>query len=293
MMKMATVLTLFMGVFLSARSQNSSSQSTAEYDRIIREISITPVAARLHDTVPNEHRLDWSIPEYRRPFPVQQFILPAAMVAYGFAGLNMKGLKEVNEEVKEHMWTEWDHSRCHVDNLLMYVPAVAVYGLNAAGIHGAHNFKDRTILLLMSQLFTQGAVFSLKGQSRILRPDGSAYNSFPSGHTATAFANAEFMRLEYKDVSPWYGVAGYAVATATGLMRMYNNKHWLNDVVAGAGFGIAGTRLAYWLYPKLQHSLFKGSPGTVLMPTYQSGAVGLSFAKSLSKEKPVLFDTGL
>jgi len=293
MMKMATVLTLFIGVCLSARSQTSSSLNTAEYDRIIREISITPVAAKLHDTVPHEHRLDWSIPEYRKPFPVQQFILPTAMIAYGFAGLNMKGLKEVNEEVKEHMWTEWDHSRCHVDNYLMYVPAAAVYGLNAAGIHGAHNFKDRTILLLMSQLFTQGAVFSLKGQSKILRPDGSAYNSFPSGHTATAFANAEFMRLEYKDVSPWYGVAGYAVATATGLMRMYNNKHWLNDVVAGAGFGIAGTRLAYWLYPKLQHSLFKGSPGTVLMPTYQNGAVGLSFAKSLSKEKPALYDTGL
>jgi membrane-associated phospholipid phosphatase len=116
----------------------------------------------------------------------------------------------------------------------------------------------------------------------VLRPDGSAYNSFPSGHTATAFANAEFMRMEYKDVSPWYGIAGYAVATGTGLLRMYNNKHWFNDVVAGAGFGIAGTRLAYWLYPKIQHSLFHGkSTGTVLMPTYQSGSLGFSFVKLL------------
>jgi len=293
MMKMATVLTLFTGVCLSATSQTPSPTSTVAYDSIIREISVTPVAAKLHDTVPHQHRLDWSIPEYRKPFPVQKFVLPAAMVAYGFAGNNISGLKSINREVKDEMWEDNPHSPCHLDNYMMYVPALAVYGLNAAGIHGAHNFKDRTILLLMSQLFTQAAVFSLKGQTHMLRPDGSAYNSFPSGHTATAFANAEFMRLEYKDVSPWYGVAGYAVATATGLMRMYNNKHWLNDVVAGAGFGIAGTRLAYWLYPKLQHSLFKGSPGTVLMPTYQSGSVGLSFAKSLSKEKPVLFDTGL
>jgi len=102
------------------------------------------------------------------------------------------------------------------------------------------------------------------------------------------------MRLEYQDVSPWYGIAGYAAATATGVLRMYNNKHWFNDVVAGAGFGIASTRLAYWLYPKIQHSLFGGkSMSSVLMPTYQNGAVGLAFAKSLSKEKPVLFDTGL
>lgn len=294
MMKMATVLTLLTGVCLSARSQNPSAINSMEYSHIIREISITPVAAKLHDTVPHEHRLDWTIPEYQKPFPLQKFILPAAMVAYGFAGLHVSGLKSVNKEVKEEMWEDWSRNNpCHLDNYMMYVPALAVYGLNAAGVHGAHNFKDRTVLLLMSQLFTQAAVFSLKGQSHILRPDGSAYNSFPSGHTATAFANAEFMRLEYKDVSPWYGVAGYAVATATGLMRIYNNKHWLNDVVAGAGFGIAGTRLAYWLYPKLQHSLFKGSPGTVLMPTYQSGAVGLAFAKSLAKEKPALFDTGL
>ena len=281
MTKMATVLTLCVGVCLSARSQNPSAPNTAEYNSIIREISMTPVSAITHDTVPSHHRLDWSIPEYQKPFPVQKFILPAAMVAYGFAGMHVAGLKNVNTGIKEEIWTESPHRPMHADNYLMFVPALAVYGLNAAGIHGEHNFKDRTILLLMSQLFANSAVFALKGQTHVLRPDGSAYNSFPSGHTATAFANAEFMRLEYKDVSPWYGVAGYAAATATGVLRMYNNKHWLNDVVAGAGFGIAGTRLAYWLYPKLQHSLFKGSPGTVLMPSYQNGSFGLSFAKAL------------
>jgi len=294
MKKLATVLTLFMGVCLSARSQTPSPTNTAEYNNIIREISITPVAARQHDTVPNEHRLDWSIPEYRKPFPVQKFILPAAMVAYGFAGMHMSGLQNLNKGVKDEIYDDNPHAPFHLDNYLMFVPAAAVYGLNLAGIHGKHNFKDRTILLLMSNLFADGAVFALKGQTHILRPDGSAYNSFPSGHTATAFANAEFMRLEYQDVSPWYGIAGYAAATATGVLRMYNNKHWFNDVVAGAGFGIASTRLAYWLYPKIQHSLFGGkSMSSVLMPTYQNGAVGLAFAKSLSKEKPVLFDTGL
>jgi len=87
--------------------------------------------------------------------------------------------------------------------------------------------------------------------------------------------------MEYKDVSPWYGIAGYAVATTTGLLRMYNNKHWFNDVVAGAGFGIAGTRLAYWLYPKIQHAFGSSSKssGTVLMPSYSNGSFGLSFAK--------------
>ena len=79
------------------------------------------------------------------------------------------------------------------------------------------------------------SVFALKNITKVERPDGSSNNSFPSGHTATAFAGAECMYREYKDQSIWYGIEGYAVATATGLFRMYNDRHWLTDVVAGAG----------------------------------------------------------
>ena len=46
------------------------------------------------------------------------------------------------------------------------------------------------------------------------------------------------MWQEYKDVSVWYGISGYIVATGTGFFRIYNNKHWLTDVAAGAGIGI-------------------------------------------------------
>ena len=99
----------------------------------------------------------------------------------------------------------------------------------------------------MSNILLTTTVFSVKKLTRQLRPDGSGYTSFPSGHTAEAFASAEFMRQEYKDVSPWYGIAGYAVATTTGILRLYNNKHWVRDVVAGAGFGILSTKLAYWI----------------------------------------------
>jgi membrane-associated phospholipid phosphatase len=160
---------------------------------------------------------------------------------------------------------------------------LSVYALNAAGIHGEHNFKDRTILLLMSNVIANGTVFAVKGWSHERRPDGSDYASFPSGHTAEAFVGAEFMRLEYKNVSPWYGVAGYAMATATGMLRMYNDKHWASDVIAGAGVGIASTRIAYWLYPKMQHWFGKGkNPDVVnfVMPTYSNGAFGLSYVKT-------------
>jgi 4-amino-4-deoxy-L-arabinose transferase-like glycosyltransferase len=211
------------------------------------------------------------------------FVLPAAMIAYGTFAVHNGTLQHVNRDVKEQIWHDNPHHLFHLDNYLMFAPTFSVYALNAAGIHGRDNFKDRTIILLMANVFANGTVFGVKSWAHELRPNGSNYQSFPSGHTAEAFAGAEFMRMDYKDVSPWYGIAGYAMATATGLLRMYNDAHWASDVIAGAGVGIASTRLAYWLYPKVQH-LFSHKNSdpehvTILMPSYSGGSLGLVFVK--------------
>jgi hypothetical protein len=275
----------------------------AQTSDTIKEISVTPgwgsgegvfshrsLGFQQRDTVPVwtdslRRRYDWQkAAVLNRPFPVQQFILPVAMIAYGVTAIHNGTLQKVNASVKEQVWADDPHKPFHLDNYLMFTPTLAVYALNAAGIQGEHNFKDRTIILLMANIFANGTVFSVKNWSHELRPDGSDYQSFPSGHTAEAFVGAEFMREEYKNVSPWYGFAGYAAATATGLLRMYNDKHWASDVVAGAGVGIASARLAYWLYPKMQQLFGKKEKDpekvTVLMPTYQSGSFGLSFVKT-------------
>lgn len=232
------------------------------------------------DTLPRSGAIDWhTTASFSHPFPYQSMILPGAMIAYGFAALHSSHLQSLNGDVKEEIWTDNPHKRLGIDTYLMFAPGATVYALNLAGIHGRHDVKDLTILYMMSSLFANVAVFSLKSATHTLRPDGSNYNSFPSGHTAEAFASAELMRQEYKDVSPWYGVAGYAMATATGMLRIYNDKHWLNDVIAGAGFGMASTRLAYWLYPVIQKSFGKGKPvSTIVMPTYQDGSFGLALA---------------
>ncbi|WP_188930015.1 phosphatase PAP2 family protein [Puia dinghuensis] len=253
---------------------------TSGYGDTIREVSFRPVWGSTPDTVPH---IDWHKGlTYKQPFPYQSFILPAAMIAYGATAVHNGTLQKVNADVKEQIWQDNPHSLFHLDNYLQFAPTLSVYALNAAGIHGAHNFKDRTIILVMANIIANGSVFTVKSWSHEQRPNGSDYLSFPSGHTAEAFVGAEFMRMEYKDVSPWYGVAGYAMATATGLLRVYNDAHWFSDVVAGAGFGIASTRLAYWLYPKVQHLFGKNTnPETVnvVMPTYNSGTFGLSYVK--------------
>ena len=121
-----------------------------------------------------------------------------------------------------------------------------------------------------------GSVTSVKKLTKRQRPDNSVFNSFPSGHTATVFASAEFLKQEYGARYPWLAYTGYAVATATGALRMYNNRHWLSDVVAGAGFGILSTKASYILYPKLKRLFSRDETSTVnLTPSYQNGIPGL------------------
>ena len=126
------------------------------------------------------------------------------------------------------------------------------------------------------------AVNSIKYTSKVQRPDGSSYNAFPSGHTATAFMNAEFLYQEYKHISPWYGVVGYSLATSVGALRMLNNRHWLTDVCAGAGIGILSTKMAYWVYPLLNmrkrtDKKASGIQGS-FMPSYNGNQLGFAMA---------------
>jgi len=229
---------------------------------------------RLTDTI--SPRVRWDLPPARQPFNFRKALLPAAMIAYGVVSLKTDGLQDWNEKVKEEIWTEHPHTLFHLDNYLQYAPVAAVYGLNMMGIKGKNNLRDRTMILGLSAIIMTTTTFTVKKFAGEWRPDGSDRLSFPSGHTANAFMAAEFMRQEYKDVSPWYGVAGYLAAGATGALRMYNNKHWLGDVVAGAGVGILSTDVAYYIYPYIKRKLFKNRPvSTMVMPTYQNGAVGL------------------
>ena len=218
--------------------------------------------------------------ESKKIFPFNQLLIPGFMLAYGVTSLENDGLRNINEEFKDELYAENPHRIVSIDNYLQFAPAAAVYALNAMGINGRHNFRDRSMIYAMSNIFLNISVTSLKKMTRLPRPDGSAKSSFPSGHTAEAFASAEFMRREYKDVSPWYGAAGYAMAAATGYLRMYNNKHWFGDVVAGAGVGILSTELAYWIYPKIQHKIFKDKPvKTVVMPVYQNNSMGVAIVQ--------------
>lgn len=135
-----------------------------------------------------------------------------------------------------------------IDNYTQFAPMLAATALNLSGYEGRSDIWRYLASGVMSYGIMAAIVNPIKYSSKEIRPDGSTANSWPSGHTATAFVSATILHKEYGLTrSPWYSIAGYSVATATGIMRVLNNRHWVSDVLSGAGIGILSTELAYGL----------------------------------------------
>ncbi len=212
-------------------------------------------------------------------FKYEALIIPTALIGYGIIGLESHTLKDINSSTKNE-FSEHIDEKLTIYDFSQYSNFISVYALNAAGIKGKNNFKDRTIILTTAYLIMGGSVNIIKNTGNVMRPDESSTNSFPSGHTATAFMGAEFLYQEYKDVSVWYGITGYLVATGTGFFRMYNDRHWLTDVATGAGIGILSTKIAYWVHPFIKKTLFKEKTTTsaIIMPFYDGKEFGIGLA---------------
>ena len=210
-------------------------------------------------------------------FNILQLAIPSTLIGVGIIGLESDWLINQNKEIREELQENIDN-KITIDDFSQYAPMVATYGLNLCGIKGKHGYGDLTIILGTAYALMGVTVNTMKSVTNIERPDGSARNSFPSGHTATAFMGAELLRREYWNVSPWIGVAGYAVAAGTGFFRMYNNRHWLTDVIGGAGIGILSVQAAYWLYPVITKTFFhkRYLKNTYISPYVSEASKGLS-----------------
>lgn len=223
---------------------------------------------------------------------------PIVLITYGASSFVVHPIRRIDYYVQSTIRKSDSTFSTKAESYFQFTPIVIVYALNLAGYEGKNRFIDRTALLGLSG----GILFVTEGITKELthrlRPNKADYLSFPSGHTGIAFMGAEFMAQEYDARSPWFGVVGYGIGTTTGVFRLYNRDHWFSDVVAGAGFGILSTKLAYLIYPSIrnwithgdQKAAEKGTDGpasrkksrfrnTQLMPTtLQNGAFGLAFS---------------
>ncbi len=181
----------------------------------------------------------------------KHLFIPSTFVAYGFLRNVIHPIKNLDESNRNAIISKNPDFHSSVDNYLQWAPTTSLLLMDAARMKMEHPFKQQMLLHLMSLSAMGGSVLIIKKLTNQYRPDSSEQNTFPSGHTATAFVGAEMLHQELKHTHPVLSYSGYVFATATGIYRMYNNKHWLSDVIAGAGFGILSTKASYWIFEKV------------------------------------------
>jgi membrane-associated phospholipid phosphatase len=98
------------------------------------------------------------------------------------------------------------------------------------------------------------------------RPDGICCNSFPSGHTSYTFMSATFVNKRY---GRKYGIPAYAAATFVAYSRVFADRHYVEDVIAGAAIGYLSATLFTTEYR-----------GVEVYPVAAGDFLGIGFSKS-------------
>lgn len=116
--------------------------------------------------------------------------------------------------------------------------------------------------------------FAQYDQDLAIKRPGSAFDSFPSGHTSNAFSIATVFASQYKDIKA-IPIISYSVASLVGISRLTEHKHWASDVFVGAILGYACGKQVVSHYNKTHQNLL--SPEQL---------------KSKSKPEVMLFQNG-
>ena len=178
--------------------------------------------------------------QYNLNYAHHSFCVALPVAAAGFA------LMPADKYIADGVQTKLPEFEMKFDDYLQYAPWAAHLAMGACGVKGVS--KNRYQVLTADALAAVMMAATVKGLKICVnrtRPNGEE-ESFPSGHTAKAFMGATLLAHEYGHRSVWIPIAGYTAATATGVMRVLNNRHHLSDVVVGAAVGILTAELAYW-----------------------------------------------
>lgn len=188
-----------------------------------------------------------------------------AWLAAGFVGLTV-AMFPIDKHIETHLRDQsvpanrfFDRSATGFESITTpgsFIIGGALYGIGV--VTDRPNLKDLGWHGTEAVLLGSGITGVLKGVLGRARPDMfpdtrpsdfqfakgfSVANrqSFPSGHTTTAFAAAAAVTSEVNRMWPrytWYAAPVlYGGATLVGLSRMYHNRHWASDVALGAGIG--------------------------------------------------------
>lgn len=240
-------------------------------------LSVCLIAAHTCFFAPLRAQLSADSARSERVFRPQQLIAPAALIAAGAFGVKNGWCCRMKREIRSQMQEMRGDNRLRFDDYLQYVPVVSQVTLGLVGVEARHPLRERIAATATAYAAMGILVNATKYTVRERRPNSGTRNSFPSGHSATAFMGAELIREEYGN---GWGAGAYVFATGIAFMRLYNDRHWANDLLGGAGVGILSARIGYWLLPA-ERRLFrwdKRPTQTTVLPTYspEGHAVGIA-----------------
>jgi membrane-associated phospholipid phosphatase len=176
-------------------------------------------------------------------------------VGFGVAMGAIALAHQYDDDVREHFETVTVAPGTEPDTKDGRDAAPAVLALGATWIAAVVADKDdgrrEAGAMLQAAAFSGVATYALKEITSRERPfatdDPNAWredgDSFPSMHTATAFAIGTVMAESGSDRLRWLRrTLGYGLGVGTAYARMDNDAHWLSDTVAGAALGFATAR---------------------------------------------------
>ncbi|MBN2237816.1 MAG: phosphatase PAP2 family protein [Bacteroidales bacterium] len=164
-----------------------------------------------------------------------------------------------------------------IDDYTQYAPIATMYIADLAGVKSKNHWFDQSKYLFISNALTAAITHGLKIIINKTRPDGTMH-SFPSGHTSFAFTNAAVLYQEFHQTSKPIAYSGYAFALTTGTFRVLNNKHWVSDVLVGAGIGVIVTEFVYYFEPLKNFNPFRKSENIFLVPYANGDTYGFYFS---------------
>jgi hypothetical protein len=200
-----------------------------------------------------------------------------ALIGAGLIVNNSEFEKNLQYNIRNKVGNDFHNS---IDDYFQYVPIAEMYIADMFNVKSKNHWFDQTKYLFISNLISSIVTHGLKRATAKTRPDG-APNSFPSGHTSFAFTNATVLYNEFQDSSLLLAYSGYAFATTTATFRVLNNRHWISDVLVGAGIGIFVTNVVYYLEPLKEFNPFKNTRNITLVPIINRGEYGVYFACNL------------
>jgi hypothetical protein len=217
------------------------------------------------------------IPPVEYKLNPKDLIVPASLITIG-------ALASHSEKFKDILPVNRPNPRDRetpVDNVAQFVAAPSLFVFDALGKE-KHHPVDQFFITAISYGITVLPVRFIKNHYDSPRPYGGN-NSFPSGHTAVAFVGSHMIYKEFKDSNPWIAYSGYAMGVFVAGGRVANDKHWVSDVMAGAGIAILATELAYWIYFPVRNLITDKANDLfgkyiILSPVIQSNTLGLNFS---------------